>query len=108
MFLGPMVVPLFTHGVQRSPPSYNCLVGSRPSREEFSPVFEQSVSQGPITLTLVDNFSIPGRSKCILEAKTPRSYSNQLGMTCPLENSAALPYNTAFTINKAVSSKVLV
>ena len=55
-------------------------------KEEFSPVFEQSVSQGPITLTLVDNFSIPGRSECILEAKTPRSYSNQLGMTCPLEN----------------------
>ena len=71
-------------------------------------MFEQSVSQGPITLTLVDNFSIPGRSECILEAKTPRSYSNQLGMTCPLENSDALPYNTAFTLNKAVSSKVLV
>ena len=90
------------------PPSCNCSVGSCPSREEFSPVFEQSTSQGPITLTLVDNFSIPGRTECILEAKTPRSYSNQLGMTCPLENSDVLPYNTAFTLNKAVSSRLLV
>ena len=71
-------------------------------------MFEQSISQGPITLTLAHNFSIPGHSECILEAKTPRSYSNQLGMTCPLENSDALPYNTAFTLSKSVSSKILV
>ena len=55
--------PLYPWKPAFPPPSYNCSVGSRPSREEFSPVFEQSVSQGPITLTLVDNFSIPDRSE---------------------------------------------
>ena len=60
-------------------------------------LFQVLISQGPITLTLVDNFSIPGRSECILEANTPHTYYNQLVMTCHLDISDALPYNTAFT-----------
>ena len=53
-------------------PSSSCSINFSAALEEISPVFEQSYSQGPITLTLVDNFSIPSRSECILEAKTPR------------------------------------
>ena len=65
------------------PPSSSCSINFSAAREEIFPVFEQFSSQGPITLTLVDNFSIRSRSECILEAKTPCNYSDQLGMAYP-------------------------
>ena len=90
------------------PPSYSCSINFSAAREEIFLVFEQSSSQGPIILTLVDNFSIPSCSECILEAKTLHDYSDQLGMAYPQENSGDFPYITAFTLNKAVSCRVFI
>ena len=90
------------------PPSCNSSVSSNTAQDGISPAFEQSTSQGPTTLTLVDNFFIPGRSECILEFKAPRGYSGQLGMVCPLEDSDNSPYFTAFTISKPVNSRILI
>ena len=74
----------------------------------MSPAFEQSTSQGPTALTLVDNFSIPGRSECTIDVKAPRGYSDQLGMVCPLEDSDNSPYFTTFTLSKPVNSRNLI
>ena len=59
------------------PLSCNSSVSSSTSWDGISPAFEQSTSQGPTTLTLVNSFSLPGRSECIVGVKTPRGYSDQ-------------------------------
>ena len=43
-----------------------------------------------------------------MEVKAPRSYSDQLGMVCPLEDSDNSPYFTAFTLSKPVNSRILI
>ena len=85
-----------------------CSAPSRTPREEPPPCFTQSTSQGPVKLALVDSFSIPGRSECLLVAKTPRGYSNQLGMISPREKSDHCSYIIASTLNIASDGKVSV
>ena len=61
-----------------------------------------------LKLALVDSFSIPGRSECRLVAKTPRGYSNLLGMISPCEKSDNCSYIIASMLNIAADGKVSV
>ena len=86
-----------------------CPAPSSSPREESSPCFTQSTSQGPVPLALVDSISIPSRSEHLLVVKTPRGYSNQLGMVSPHDKSDDCHYVVAFTLNNATAdSKVSV
>ena len=80
-----------------------CPAQSSFPREESSPCFMQSTSQGPVTLALVDSISIPSRSENLLVVKTPRGYSNQLGMVSPHDKSDDCPYVVVFTLNNATA-----
>ena len=73
-------------------------------REESSQCFTQSTGQGPVTV--VDSFFIPGRSECLLVAKTPRGYSNQLVMVSSGDKSENCSFIVAFTLNNAADGKV--
>ena len=80
-----------------------CPAPSSSPREESSPCFTQSTSQGLVTLALVDSISIPSRSENLLVVKTPRGYSNQLGMVSPRDKSDDCHYVVAFTLNNATA-----
>ena len=46
-------------------------------------LFEQSLHNGPVPLTLVSSIIIPARSEVVLIAHVPRSLRNALGMVAP-------------------------
>ena len=66
--------------VQPPPPGLSAPVNS--TCKVKLPVFVQSSDYGPVFVTLSNYIFIPGRTESVIQAQTPKSCKEQIGMFC--------------------------
>ena len=70
------------------------------------PMSAQSLTQGPVKVTLSSAVFIPSRSECVVQCKVPPSCSNRLGMIS--QKNAELQFYVAYSVSVATNRNVFV